>query len=216
MQIEAVCWELPSPPHSRSAPAALFRPSPRSLVSWTDEELGAAIAGGDTDAEGELFLRFRPKVRRQVEHALRDRGDCEDTTSEILQAAIAALRRGSFRGECRLSTFLHAVARNKIGEQIRRKRPETTELTEELGLAAPGPAPDESASHLQLAVAVRRALLELKPKYREVLCFYFYQQLSVAEIAEKMQVSARTVSEWKDYALRVIRSRFGSSLRALR
>lgn len=182
-------------------------------MNWTDPELGAAIVAGDEDAEAEFFLRYATRVRRQVDHALRSHAEAEDLTSEILQAALSALRRGSFRGESQLSTFVHAVGRNKIGEHFRRRRPLTTELTDELGLEAPGPSPDESSSRLQLAVAIRRALLELKPKYRQVLCLFYYQELSVAEIAGRLEVSPRTVSEWKDYGLRVIRSRFGASLK---
>lgn len=185
-------------------------------MTWTEEELAAAAATGHPDAAGEISVRFRARVRRQVVHRLAGSAEVEDLVCEILEAAVETLRRGGFRGECRLSTFLHAIGRNRIAAHLRGRRPETEELTEALAPADPRPAPDESAARLETALAVRRALLDLKPKYREVLFLYYYRELTVAEIAAQLNVPAKVVSEWKDYALRQIRARYGPALRGHR
>lgn len=181
-------------------------------VDWTDEELGAAVGAGNVLAETELYLRFRPRIRRKVEQVLHTSPDVEDLTSIVLESALTALRRGAFRGECRLSTYVHAVARHKIGEYLRRRRPPTAELSEDLGLADPGPPPDRGLWREKMAGAVQQAVGELKPKYRQVLRLYFYEGLTVRETAVRLGVSPRQVTEWKDYALRLIRTRYGARL----
>jgi RNA polymerase sigma-70 factor (ECF subfamily) len=175
-----------------------------------DAQLRTAIAAGDKDAEAELFLRYRDRIRRKVEAALSSRPDCQDLTNEILEGALATIRSGRFRGDCRLATFIHAVARNKIAEYLRRRRPEAVELTDEIPSAVP--SPEEVTSRGETGEAIRAALARLKPKYRRVLYLYYFKGLRVAEIAEQLGVPPRRVSEWKDYALKQIRARFGASL----
>lgn len=187
-------------------------PAGSVTVDWTDEELGAAVGAGNVLAETELYLRFRPRIRRKMDQVLHASSDVEDLTSVVLESTLTALRRGTFRGECRLATFVHAVARHKIGEYLRRRRLEPAELTEDLGLADPGPSPDAEWWKEKMAEAVRLAVSELKPKYREVLRLYFFEGLAVREIAVRLEVPPRQVTEWKDYALRLIRTRYGPRL----
>jgi len=185
-----------------------------ALVQLEDSELTAAIGEGDIEAEAELFRRFHPRVLRKAQAVLGGGPDCEDLASEILQAAIANLRGGRFRGECRLSTFVHAIARNKVAEFLRRRRPAMADLTEDL--RDPAPPPDEAARRAEMAAAIRIAVARLKPKYRNVLYLYYYRGFSVAEIAGRLGSTNRRISEWKDYGLRVIRAQFGSVLEEFR
>ena len=179
-------------------------------MPWKESELAAAISAGDLEAEAELCRLFQPRIRRKVRATLSGPADSEDLTSEILQGVIATLRKGGFRGDCQLATFVHAIARNKIAEHLRRRRPETKELSEDI--PDPGLSPEEDALREEVAQAIRDALNRLKPKYRDVLYFYYYRGLSVGQIAEQIGIPARRISERKDYALKVIRSRFGLSL----
>ena len=175
-----------------------------------DSQLSSAIAGGSSRAEEELYLRFQPRIRRKVEATLSGRPESEDLVSEILQATIMSLREGRFRGECAISTFVHAIAKNKIAEFLRRRRPETRELTDEI--VDGRPAPDEAIARDEIGGAIREVLTRLKPKYRQVLYLYYYKGLSVGEIATTLAVPPRRISEWKEYGLKVMRTRFGSSL----
>ncbi len=175
-----------------------------------DSELCAAIGARDADAEAELFRRFQPRVLRMVNRALSGGPDCEDLASEILQGALASLRRGNFRGDCQLGTFIHAVARNQIAAHFRKRRPETTELNE--NIPDQGRSPCDVALDEEMGLAIRAVLERLKPKYRQVLFLYYFHGLSVAQIAARLEAPPRRVSEWKNYALKVIRSRFGKRL----
>jgi len=181
-----------------------------AIETWNDAQLVAAVGGGSTQAEAEVCVRYRARIRRKVDASLRGSPDAEDLTSEILQATIESLRRGSFRGECQLGTFVHAVSRNKIAEYIRRRRPESVELTEDV--PDHRISPEEEVIRGEIADAVRKAVGELKPKYRNVLYLYYFRGLSIAEIAARLGAPGRRVSEWKDYGLKMIRSKAGPSL----
>jgi RNA polymerase sigma-70 factor (ECF subfamily) len=175
-------------------------------MALQDSELHAAILAGDQEAEAELVRRFAPRIRRKVEASIRGAADREDLSSEILQAVLASLRRGSFRGECALGTFVHAVARNKVAEFLRRPRRPTVELPE--SLSDPAPGPEELALRAETARAVNEALERLPPKYRQVLYLYYYEGLSISEIATRLETPPRRISERKDYALKLIRARY--------
>jgi RNA polymerase sigma factor (sigma-70 family) len=179
-------------------------------MPWEESALGPAIAAGNAEAEEALVVRFRPRVRRMVEAALRRGPDRDDLACEILEAVVASLRRGSFRGDCQLGTFIHAVARNKIAEYIRRARPETTELDE--GIPDRAPFPDDAVIQEEMGRAIREALEDLKPKYRVVLYLYYFRGMTVGEIGAALGLPPRRVSERKDYGLKVMRARFGRSL----
>ncbi|MFH1144898.1 MAG: sigma-70 family RNA polymerase sigma factor [Candidatus Eisenbacteria bacterium] len=183
-------------------------------AAWSDAQILAGIAAGDTAAEERFCLHFAPRIRAKVYATLRGRPDRDDLASEILQAALTALRDGRFRGECALPTFVHAIARNKIAEHIRRRRPETVELSEDI--PAPTVSPMDEISRQQAARALRDAVGRLKPKYRQVLYLYYYRGLTIAQVAERLGVSGRRVSEWKDYGLKVLRAKCGESLREYR
>jgi len=172
-------------------------------VSMDDTELAAAIGAGDREAEEDLVRRFQAGIRCIVQQRLHWGPDCDDLTSEILQAVIASLRTGTFRGDCQLGTFIHTIAKNKITDFLRRRRPEAAELHEEIPDPAPGP--DETVIRDETARSVRACLSRLKPKYRSVIYLYYYEGLSVAEIAQELGLKPRKVSEWKDYGLKLVR-----------
>ena len=179
-----------------------------------DAQLITAIARSDERAEEALYERFMPRVRRKGEAAFSGRPECEDLASEILQATLGNLREGRFRGDCLLSTFVHAIARNKIAEHIRRRKPPTAPLSDEI--PDTGPPPDARAQRTETVAVLRETLDRLKPKYRQVLYLYYFKGLAVAEIAVRLDVPPRRVSEWKDYALRTLRTKYGRALNRFR
>ena len=49
------------------------------------------------------------------------------------------------------------------------------------------------------------AVQQLKPKFKEVLNLYYYQELSRDEVAAKLGISPRRVSERLNYAQKLLR-----------
>jgi RNA polymerase sigma-70 factor (ECF subfamily) len=183
-------------------------------VTLSDTELVSAIARGDRRGEEAFCERFGERIRRKVEHTLAGRPDLEDLASEILQAAFLSVRDGRFRGDSALATFVYAVSKNKIAEYLRRKRPETTEVPETL--PSQEPPPDRRVARREASAAVTEALETLPPKHRRVLYLYYFKGLAISEIAAHLQAPPRRVSEWKDYGLKVLRTKCGRALLSVR
>lgn len=179
-----------------------------------DSALCRAILAGDTEAEARLALLYRDRIARMVTHGLGRTADADDLANEIFRAVLLNLRNGNFRGDCLLSTYIHAIAQNKVREHLRRRRPEPVEIDEDL--PDPGPSPEQMAASSEAALAVRQALRDLGSRHRRVLYLYYYRGLSIGEIASLLGVSARKISQWKDYALKVMRSRSGAALERFR
>ena len=173
-------------------------------------ELSTAIGTGNREAEAEFYTHYQTRVWILVERALSPGPDSEDLTSEILQDTIVCLREGRFRGECQLGTFVHAVSRNKIAAFLRKRRPVTAELSENIPDEAPSPV--ETAQSAEMARVLRDTIGELKPKYRQVLYLYYFRGQTVAEIAATQDETPKRISEWKNYALKLIRSRYEGDL----
>jgi RNA polymerase sigma-70 factor (ECF subfamily) len=49
------------------------------------------------------------------------------------------------------------------------------------------------------------AIRKLKPKYREVLYLYYYKELSREEVAQKLGITTRRVSERVNYSQKLLK-----------
>ncbi|MDI6699459.1 MAG: sigma-70 family RNA polymerase sigma factor [Candidatus Saccharicenans sp.] len=150
----------------------------------------------------ELMVRYRPIIAFRVRKALGAQNtDCEDLVSEILSQVLEKLQLGEFRGESSLGTFVYTITSRRIVDYIREK----TKVMKYAPEPAPFPDPQETLEVAEMSDKVKKALSRLKPKYREVLYLYYYQELSREEVAERLKVSTRKVSELVNYALKLIR-----------
>ena len=94
------------------------------------------IAEGDETALEALYQQCGPQLLASLERLLDDRAAAEDT----LQAVMMTVWRtaASFRGESRVTTWLHAIARRQALSLIRHTR-ETLPMPEEELLSADEP-----------------------------------------------------------------------------
>lgn len=150
----------------------------------------------------ELIVRYRPIIAFRVRKALGAQNtDCEDLVSEILSQVLEKIKTGEFRGESSLGTFVYTITSRRIVDYIREK----TKVMKYAPEPSPFPDPQETLEIAEMSDRVKKALSRLKPKYREVLYLYYYQELSRDEVADRLKVSPTRVSELVNYALKLIR-----------
>ncbi len=89
-------------------------------------QLVAAAVGGDRQALEELLKLTADDVRRLAQRMLWHPEDAEDATQEILVKV--ATRLSTFRGDARVSTWIHRIAVNHL-LTTRRRRAEDPSLT---------------------------------------------------------------------------------------
>ena len=133
-----------------------------------------------------LYRDARDDVFAYAATLLRDRAAAEDVTAMAFERAYRKrsrfnARRGSPRA------WLFGIARNAALDELRsRKRAAEAQIPGPL--AEPGP--DEAAELAAERDAVRAALSTLAAKDREVIALKYHADLSNAEIAELLGVSA--------------------------
>jgi RNA polymerase sigma-70 factor (ECF subfamily) len=103
--------------------------------------------------------------------------------------------RARFDGASSLKTWLFAVIRRTAAEQRRRSAIRRVLLARWAGRRAPeppNPGPDETAEASERGGRIRRALLALSPRQRQVLDLVFFHDLTVEEAAAVMGLRVGT------------------------
>jgi RNA polymerase sigma-70 factor (ECF subfamily) len=173
---------------SQIAPA-IAKLAPESL---SDHELLVAISARDQSAMEELFDRHQDKVYRFICRTFKDEGLAEDITAEtfceVWRAAAA-----TFKGQARDSTWLLAIARNLAISVLRRKSEQALDESAALSLEDGADNPEVAAAKKQRDAIVARCLNALSAPHRELIEFFYFQDKSIAEVAELMGIPVNTV-----------------------
>ena len=148
------------------------------------------------DGEKELYYELVQPYERSVYLAafalLRNEADAEDAAQEAILKAFRHLKK--FRGEARFRTWLLQIAINEARMKGRVFRREVVSLDQEIededGAYTPvdledwRELPSEALERAEVREVLTRALMELKPKYREVFVLRDVQKLSIADTAQ--------------------------------
>ena len=157
---------------------------------------------GDRDAFGVLVDQYKDRIYNYVSRMLSDPYEAEDVTQEAFLRAYRSLPR--FRGASSFHTWLYRIASNLAIDVVRkRKRTEPTfsidepleseEGSYERELPDEGGGPEESATTRETRLAVRRAIMELPQKLRDVMVLYELQGETYEDISEILDVPLGTV-----------------------
>jgi RNA polymerase sigma-70 factor (ECF subfamily) len=184
-------------------------------ATTTDEQIVEQALGGEPEAFGELVRRWERKIFSLSYGMLGSAEDARDATQETFIAAYRNLQ--GFRGEARVSSWLHRIAVNQcISRQRRaRVRPETAIEDESLTAGERFMATPEQASPAlwaekkQRKEAVRKAVSALPPELREVVVLKEFEDLTFQEIADALQIPLSTVKSRLYTALKQLRLRLG-------
>lgn len=160
-----------------------------------DKQLLEAAKRGDRPALEELLKRHQGQVYRFAMKMCRGPQDAEDVLQETLLSAARSLP--DFRGGSSLSTWLYTIARSYCikKQRVGKFTPERVHGAdaESLQLRDPGQLPDEVAAGQEVEEALRQAVMELEPMYREVLVLRDMEGLTAPEVAEALGVSVDAV-----------------------
>jgi RNA polymerase sigma-70 factor (ECF subfamily) len=181
----------------------------------TDEQVVERALGGDREAFGEIVCRWERKIFALAYGMLGSPEDARDATQETFVAAYRNLQ--GFRGEAKVSSWLHRIAVNQCLTRQRRARVRAeTGLEDELGptgehALATGEhsSPFRLAERGEVAEAVRRAVAALPPELREVVLLKEFEEMTFQEIADALRIPTSTVKSRLYTALKQLRMRLG-------
>jgi RNA polymerase sigma-70 factor (ECF subfamily) len=181
-------------------------------TATSDEQIVERAQAGDADAFGEIVRRWERRIFALAYGMLGREEEARDATQETFLAAFRNLR--SFRGEARVSSWLHRIAVNQcITRQRRAKvRGETTiedenELNGASFFAPARESPARAAESRQRTLMVRRAVKALPPELRQVIVMKEFEELTFQEIADALELPLSTVKSRLYTALKQLQMR---------
>lgn len=123
-----------------------------------DAELLRRHTEGDRDAFGELVRRHRDRLWAV---ALRTLGDPDDAADALQDGLLSAYRSAAgFRGESRVSTWLHRIVVNACIDRVRRRQAHPTSALVDSGPADPRDPIGERETALDVVAALRALPVE--------------------------------------------------------
>lgn len=161
----------------------------------------AAIVNGDERALRALYERYGRMIYSVSYRVTTDAHLAEECTQDVF-VRVWRRARDYEPSRASVSTWLFAIARNRAIElwrsRARRLAHLETRTAEDLGTEArivdeSAPDPSEFIAAADEAVRVAKALAELPPEQLETLQLAYFEGLSHAEIAERLQLPLGTV-----------------------
>ena len=175
----------------------------------TDEIIVERALTGDADAFGELVRRWERRIFALTYGMLGREEDARDATQETFLAAFRNLR--SFRGEAKVSSWLHRIAVNQCISRERRSKvrgESALEEEHETSFATPlSYSPAHVAEGRQETAAVRRAINSLPVELRQVVVMKEFEELTFREIADALDLPLSTVKSRLYTALKQLQMR---------
>ena len=164
----------------------------------TDDELIAALRGGDRQAFDEIYDRYFKRVYRFTAKRLSNRADAEETTQEVFINVLSAI--DSYRGEAPFSAWVFGVTRRTIAGRFKRKRHTVVPLVDQepepnaAGGPTQGPSPLEVVEYQQRLAQLEDTLQRrLSPEQRLLFRLHHLEDQPISQIAEALEKSEDAV-----------------------
>jgi RNA polymerase sigma-70 factor (ECF subfamily) len=183
----------------------------------SERELVRRMLGGDEGAFDEFFEDYFPRLFRFAVLRLRDQDAAEDLVQNSLIAAVRNL--GSWRGEATLFTWLCTICRREISAWEKRTSrrvmvslaeddPSLRAALESIGAAAE--APDAGLARAETGRIVQLVLDHLPPRYSRALEWKYLEDLSVGDIAARLQCTSKAAESLLTRARDAFRDAFAA------
>ncbi|QQS41834.1 MAG: sigma-70 family RNA polymerase sigma factor [Acidobacteriota bacterium] len=176
----------------------------------TDEQLVRLAVDRDPDAFGEIVIRWERKIYALCYGILKREDEAKDAAQDTFIAAYRNL--GRFRGEAKVSSWLHRIAVNQC---LTRKRKEKTRsenfvddsdpLELQIFVAPTSESPSRLSERAERLEAVRTAVNSLPPELKEVVLLKEFHDMTFQEISDKIEMPLSTVKSRMYTALKQLR-----------
>jgi RNA polymerase sigma-70 factor, ECF subfamily len=173
-----------------------------------EADLIVSLREGDMKAFSELFDRYAKRLYHFAIGYLKSVEESEEIVQEVF------LKIWNNREELSLlksfEAYLFTIAKNGILNTIRKSKSEQAYLNYAKLHPGKNILLDEELDFKELEIAYKQSIDKLSPKRKEIYILSREQSLSNAEIAEKMNISVKTVENQMTSAISEIRKNLRS------
>ncbi len=174
----------------------------------SDTDRVRALKNGDLCAFNELFDRYGKRLYRFSMGYLKSVEDAEEIVQEVFLKIWN--NREELSAQKSFESYLFTIAKNGILNSIRKSKSEQAYLNYAKLHPSKNILLDEELNFVELEKAYKEVVAQLSPRRKEIFLFKREQSLSNAEIAEKMNISVKTVENQMTSALYEIRKNLRS------
>ena len=165
-------------------------------ITMTDQALVFAAKNGNTKCFEELYKRYYDKIYALARTTVKNDADAQDVLQTTFIKAWQNIR--SLEDPAAFNTWLQHITLNECCTLMRKYRPtlsmdEEGEDGEMLQLESDLMLPQQYAERSDLSERLGKIIGELSDVQRETILLYYYEEMSVEEIAQTMDCSAGTV-----------------------
>lgn len=159
----------------------------------TDEQLLERMHGGDSGALGLLYVRYSPHVYELALHFSGNTEEAEDISHNVFCRFWE--RHGQIADISSLKAYLFKMTRNEILTLFRHRQVERNYMRQQQIEMDPSPVSDDNAriTAAELLEMVNLAIERMPELRRRIFMMSRYDELTYAEIAERLDISPRTV-----------------------
>ncbi len=180
------------------------------IKSLTDEQLVEVAVKENPDAFGEIVKRWERKIFALCFGMLGREDEAKDAAQETFISAYKSL--ANFRGEAKVSSWLHRIAVNQcLTKQRRTKTRSETFLDDESNqeekffVAPPHQSPARITEQNERLSHIRQAVNSLPVDLREVIVMKEFEEMTFQEISETLELPLSTVKSRVYTALKQLR-----------
>ena len=200
--------------------AAKFCPSCGQKVEEADEKktLVERVRNNDTEAWEELYKKTYPKAYTVALQTLKNK---EDVLDVLQDAYVSVFKKiDTLRDESKLEAWVNRIVANRCIDHIRKYRgnnaatpfvemtPDDSDVEFEDVLENENKEfmPEESADYSATQKIMQGILNQLSEEQRLCVLMYYYEELSISEIADALDCSTGTVKSRLNYARKYIKN----------
>ena len=176
----------------------------------TDEQLVESAIKENPDAFGEIVKRWERKIFALCFGMLSREEDARDAAQETFISAYRNL--ANFRGEAKVSSWLHRIAVNQCLTKQRRTKVRAESYLEDINegnnakFATPSHlSPARTAEQNERLRLVRMAVEALPVELRQVIIMKEFEELTFQQISESLELPLSTVKSRLYTALKQLR-----------
>lgn len=180
------------------------------MKELTDEQLVKRAVYEDAEAFGEIVNRWERKIFALCFGMLGREDEAKDAAQETFVSAYRSL--ANFRGDAKVSSWLHRIAVNQCLSVKRRARTRSEEYLDDEGgegqrvfVASSDASPALTAEHGERFFIVRHAVNSLPVDLRQVVVMKEFEEMTFQEISETLELPLSTVKSRLYTALKQLR-----------
>jgi RNA polymerase sigma-70 factor (ECF subfamily) len=180
------------------------------VTNLSDEQIVEIAVSSDPNAFGEIVKRWERKIFALCFGMLSREEDARDAAQETFISAYRNL--SNFRGEAKVSSWLHRIAVNQCLTRQRRSKVKSESSLEdenranEAAFASPnGLNPARAAEQNERVGVVRKAVNSLPADLKQVIVMKEFEELTFQEISDALDLPLSTVKSRLYTALKQLR-----------